>query len=177
MTALATQTSEQARKPRPWLHSVFGICCLALLLAVRIAGGSPVGFIYDPNRLHCITDFHLGVFVKHQPSQFQRSELVMFKPVPALWYVREPFVLKRVVALPGDHLVIKGESVIVNGKEVVHGLELASVYMKSLEQLQRDEMVPDGRLFVIGDAQRSDDSRYWGYLEATKVVGTANRLF
>jgi conjugal transfer pilin signal peptidase TrbI len=37
--------------------------------------------------------------------------------------------------------------------------------------------VPAGKLFVIGDASLSDDSRYWGYLDASKVVGTAHRLF
>ena len=177
MTAVTATPIREVRPPRRWLHSVSGICCLAVLLAVRLAGGMPVGLVYDPNRLHCLTDFHLGVFLKHRPSQFVQGNLVMFPPVPALSYVREPYVLKRVAAVPGDHLVIKGQSVIVNGHEVVRGLELADVYNVSREQLQRDEQVPAGKLFVIGDAERSDDSRYWGYLDAAKVVGTARRVF
>lgn len=177
MNAVTSVPINAARAPRKWLHSAFGICCLTVLLAARLAGGMPFGLIYDPNRLHCLTDFHLGVFVKHRPSQFVQRDLVMFQPVPALSYVREPYVLKRVAAVPGDHLVIKGQSVLVNGHEVVRGLELADVYKVSPEQLQRDEQVPPGKLFVIGDAVRSDDSRYWGYLDATKVVGTARRVF
>lgn len=177
MNAVTAHTINEARAPRKWLHSVFGIACLAVLLAGRVAGGMPFGLVYDPNRLHCLTDFHLGVFLKHRPSHFAQRDLVMFQPVPALSYVREPYVLKRVAAVPGDHLVIKGQAVIVNGREVVHGLELADVYKVTAEQLQRDEQVPAGKLFVIGDASRSDDSRYWGYLDATKVVGTAHRVF
>lgn len=163
--------------PRKWLHSVFGIVCILVLLSVRLAGGVPFGLAYDPNREHCLIDYHLGFFMKHHPSEFHRSDLVMFPPVPALSYVREPFVLKRVAAIPGDHLVIKDQVVSVNGREVVRGLVLASIYKKTPAELQRDEIVPPGRLFVFGDADRSDDSRYWGYLESSKVVGTVKRLF
>lgn len=166
-----------SRPSRKWMHSVFGIVCILVLLSVRLAGGMPIGLAYDPNREHCLTDFHLGLFVKHRPSEFHRSDLVMFLPVPALSYVREPFVLKRVAAIPGDHLVIKDQVVTVNGREVVRGLALANVYGKTAAELQRDEVVPPGRLFVFGDAARSDDSRYWGYLESTKVVGIVTRLF
>ena len=175
-TAFQEQTSAP-RTPRKWLHSVFGIVCILTLLAVRLAGGMPFGLAYDPNREHCLTDFHLGFFMKHRPSEFHRSDLVMFLPVPALSYVREPFVLKRVAAIPRDHLVIKDQVVSVNGHEVVRGLVLASIYKKTPTDLERDEIVPSGRLFVFGDADRSDDSRYWGYLESAKVVGTVHRLF
>ena len=176
-TATLQQEAGVPRPPRKWLHSVFGIVCILVLLAVRLAGGMPFGFAYDPNREHCLTDFHLGFFVKHHPSEIHRSDLVMFLPVPALSYVRQPFVLKRVAAVAGDHLVIKDQVVTVNGREVVRGLVLASVYKTTPQQLQRDETVPPGRLFVFGDADRSDDSRYWGYLDSAKVVGTVKRLF
>ena len=164
-------------RSRKWGHSLFGIACLLILFAVRELGGMPFGFIYDPNRVHCLTDFHLGVFLRHAPAQLHANELVMFKPVPALSYVRDPFVLKRIGAVPGDHLVIKGESVTVNGREIVHGLPLAGVYQRTPPDFARDEIVPAGRLFVMGNAVLSDDSRYWGYLESSKVVGTAVRLF
>lgn len=163
--------------PRPWLHSVFGIVCILVLLSVRMAGGMPFGFAYDPNREHCLTNFHLGVFLKHHPSEVHRADLVMFLPVPALSYVREPFVLKQVAAVAGDHLVIKDQLVSVNGHPVVRGLALAGIYGQTAAALERDEIVPPGRLFVFGDADRSDDSRYWGYLESSKVVGTVARLF
>lgn len=176
-TATLQEEAIAPRAPRKWLHSVFGIVCILVLLSVRLAGGMPFGLAYDPNREHCLIDYHLGFFVKHHPSEIHRSDLVMFLPVPALSYVHEPYVLKRVAAIPGDHLVIKDEMVSVNGHQVVRGLVLASVYRKTPAELQRDEIVPPGQLFVIGDAGRSDDSRYWGYLESTKVVGTVKRLF
>ena len=176
-TATLQEQPSAPRPPRKWLHSVFGIACILLLLSVRLAGGMPFGLAYDPNREHCLTDFHLGFFMKHRPAEVHRTDLVMFLPVPALSYVREPFVLKRVAAIPGDHLVIKDQVVSVNGREVVRGLVLASIYGKTPADFQRDEIVPPGRLFVFGDADRSDDSRYWGYLESAKVVGTVKRLF
>lgn len=176
---LTSGQHQPARQPRPRKcgHSAFGIVCLLILLAVREMGGMPLGLVYDPNREHCLTDFHLGAFLRHTPNRFHQGDLVMFKPVPALSYVRDPFVLKRVAAVPGDHLVIKGGIVCVNGREVARGLPLASFYKRSPSEFARDETVPAGRLFVVGNAERSDDSRYWGYLESSKVVGTAIRLF
>jgi conjugal transfer pilin signal peptidase TrbI len=163
--------------PRRWLHSAFGIAVLLVLFVVREMGGMPIGLVFDPNREHCLTDFHLGLFVRHTPARVQRDELVYFKPIPALSYVRDPYVLKRVAAVPGDHVVIKNGVVTVNGHAVVHGLPLAGVYNHTPAELARDETVPQGRLFVVGNADLSDDSRYWGYLESSKVVGTATRLF
>lgn len=163
--------------PRKWGHSAFGIAVLLVLFAVREMGGMPVGFVLDPNREHCLPDFHLGLFVRHKPALLHQNDLVYFKPIPELSYVRDPYVLKRVAAVPGDHVVIKNQVVSVNGHEVVHGLPLASLYKHTTAELERDETVPQGRLFVIGNADLSDDSRYWGYLDAAKVVGTATRLF
>lgn len=167
----------QPSRLRKWGHSVFGIACILTLLAVREMGGMPVGLVFDPNREHCLTDFHLGLFVRHTPAQLRQNDLVLFKPIAPLSYVRDPFILKRVAALPGDHVVIKNEVVSVNGHEIVHGLPLAGIYQHTASELERDEIVPRGHLFVIGNADRSDDSRYWGYLESSKVVATATRLF
>jgi len=163
--------------PRRWGHSAFGIAVLAVLFAVREMGGMPVGLVFDPNREHCLPDFHLGLFVRHTPTQLHQNDLVYFKPVPALSYVRDPYVLKRVAAVAGDHLVIRGEVVSVNGHEIARGLPLAGIYKHTARELERNETVPQGRLFVIGNAVLSDDSRYWGYLDVAKVVGTATRLF
>ena len=167
----------EAKRPGRWAHSVFGIACLLALLAVREMGGMPFGLVYDPNRAHCLTNFHLGLFVRHAPAQLHDDDLVMFKPIPALSYVRDPFILKRVAAVPGDRILIKDDVVSVNGRPIVHGLPLAGIYKRSVAELARDEIVPPGHVFLIGDADRSDDSRYWGYLEISKVVGTATRLF
>ena len=178
MTATSPRVAAIAAKPgRPWLHSVFGIVCVLSILGVRLNGGIPFGFGYDPNREHCMTDFHLGFYVLNHPTEIARTEIVMFPPVPALSYVHDAYIAKRVAAVPGDHLVIKDGVVSVNGQEVVRGLALAGVYKRTPKEFERDETVPRGRLFVVGNHADSDDSRYWGYLDASKVAGIVHKLF
>ena len=178
MTAITTEPNVSSSSPSgKWKHSAFGIVCVVLILAVRLAHGIPFGFVYDPNREHCLTTFHLGVFLLRQPTEIRRDDLVMFLPVPQLAYVREPYVGKQVAAVAGDHLVIKGQSIIVNGREVAHGLPLAANHKRAIADLQRDETVPPGQLFVLGNHPLSDDSRYWGYLDASKVAARVHRLF
>ena len=63
-----------------------------------------------------------------------------------------PFLVKRVIGLPGDHLTSKGNTIYVNG----------------------DLVVPPGKYFMMGDNHGdSCDSRYWGPLPANLVVGKA----
>ena len=176
MNTLAQPSSSESTA-RPWLHSVFGIVVVLTLLAIRLGHGIPFGFGYDPNREHCMTDFHLGFYVLNHPSKVGRNEIVMFPPVPALSYVHDQYIAKRVAAVPGDHLVIKDQVVSVNGHEVVRGLALAGIYKRTFQQLARDEIVPPGRLFVVGNHDHSDDSRYWGYLDSTMVAGIVHKLF
>ena len=80
-------------------------------------------------------------------------------------------LVKRVIAVGGDHLVIKNEKVIVNGKE------LSEPYvMKGNKTYGNINMViPKGEVFCMGDNRmRSFDSRYpeVGCIPQNKIIGT-----
>jgi signal peptidase I len=85
--------------------------------------------------------------------------------------------IKRVIALPGETLEIRGTQVIINGKPLS---EPYADYSDStlLRSLERDRLgplvVPPGHLFMMGDNRdHSMDSRVWGFLDQAKVKGKA----
>lgn len=84
-------------------------------------------------------------------------------------------LVKRVVGLPGDHVVCCD----VQGRIQVNGVSLDEPYLApgGTDQVRFDLLVPAGRIFVLGDNRaRSEDSRYHldvqnGTVPLSDVVG------
>jgi len=83
--------------------------------------------------------------------------------------------IKKIGAVPGDRVKIaKGELFINN--ELVGALDVAEKAAAKLgvqtATFERDTVVPEGYVFMIGTKPRSYDSRYWGLLPAGNVIGS-----
>jgi signal peptidase I len=101
-----------------------------------------------------------------------RGDIVLFRLPPAA----EPYcrlggvVLKRVIGVGGDRIREQSGRVIVNGRL------LAEPYVPARERDNRSGSwaTPRGSLFVLGDNRvNSCDSRYWGPLSLSRVLGRA----
>ena len=81
-----------------------------------------------------------------------------------------PFLVKRVIGLPGDHLTSKGNTIYVNGKV----LDQTWSYYNPVSPAIGNVVVPKNTYFMMGDNHGdSCDSRYWWPLPANLVVGKA----
>lgn len=74
-------------------------------------------------------------------------------------------VIKRIIGLPGDHVIIKDNIVYVNGTELVE-----DYLYEEMNTADLDVIVPQGRVFVMGDNRNvSFDSRYTECVEVKSI--------
>ena len=137
------------------------------------------------------------VFMGEGPK---RGDIAVFE------YPKDPRkdYIKRIVGLPGDHIVYRNKRLYLNGEPV--GYESKGAYNYLNEQAQKvesvhfnesfkegihsilvrpfaysdptDTVVPEGHYFAMGDNRdNSNDSRYWGFVPAHRLVGKAVAIF
>lgn len=85
-------------------------------------------------------------------------------------YPRDPEqeYIKRVIGVPGDHVVVS------NGKVFVNGQEIDEAYIAAAPVYQSEWIVPENSLFVLGDNRNnSSDSHNWGPVPMENVIGKA----
>ncbi|MCO6414312.1 MAG: signal peptidase I [Thiogranum sp.] len=126
----------------------------------------------------------------------QRGDVVVFR------FPKDPHVdyIKRVVGVPGDHVVYKNKTLYVNGEKVpqipagtymgtgsglsMSGADRRREALGAVEHdilvapgahgVTADVVVPPGHYFVMGDNRdNSNDSRYWGFVPDENLVGRA----
>jgi signal peptidase I len=83
----------------------------------------------------------------------------------------KPFV-KRIVGLPGDTIGVRGGHVVRNG---VRAVEPFAAPCGNAAECNLDPIVvPSGHYFLMGDNRGdSDDSRYWGPVARSQIIGHA----
>lgn len=127
-----------------------------------------------------------------------RGELVVFRSPGDSHQI----LIKRIVAIGGDKIQLKNKKLFLNGSEqqepfATHKMDGLDEFRDNFPQepntqlanpdwglaLKRDTkngelVVPPGKLFVMGDnREMSLDSRYFGYVEATSVVGKPQLIY
>lgn len=84
-----------------------------------------------------------------------RGDIVVFKSHLLTEDGKEKDLIKRVIAIPGDHLVIRGGRVYIDESEMVEPYLNGSFTRGDL-----DIIIPEGKIFVMGDnREKSLDSR------------------
>ena len=81
-------------------------------------------------------------------------------------------LIKRVIGLPGDHIEIRDQQVLVNG------VVLNEPYIEAPANDNRSWDVPEGNYFVLGDNRNnSSDSRSWSFLPRENILGQAEFVY
>ena len=77
---------------------------------------------------------------------------------------------KRFIGCPGDTLRTQGTKFYLNGERiaVASGHDSKGVAVSSF---RFNGVIPAGSYFVLGDGGRSYDSRYWGFVKKSWIVG------
>jgi signal peptidase I len=149
--------------------SIFLFVYLLVLQPHKIKGGS-----MDPN-------FHDGEFlltdkVTYRFGEPKRGDVIVFKAPPD---DQEEYI-KRIIALPGDTVMIQGGKVFVNGEEL-HEPYLDSNLQTAAGNFALEGVplkVPANSYFLMGDNRNhSFDSRNFGFINKSKFIGKAWLLY
>lgn len=91
--------------------------------------------------------------------------------------------VQRVVAVEGDIVEVREKDLIINGNIIDEEYAVhndTNIIPKG--RVNRDfygpETVPENSYFVMGDNRdRSHDSRFWGFVDRTKIKGTVDKVY
>jgi signal peptidase I len=139
---------------------------LLLLIVFAVMGmrpGQVTGFSMEP-RIES-DEFVLINALAYRFGPPQRGDIIAFRherSAPSVY-------LKRVIGVPGDRIEI------VRGSVSVNGAPLAEPYVAFPDARSFPPVtVPPAAYYVLGDNRaKSDDSRAWGFVPASDVIGRA----
>ncbi|MFA7244090.1 MAG: signal peptidase I [Patescibacteria group bacterium] len=122
------------------------------------------------------TEYLLAEKLTYSLYQPNRGDVVIFK------YPKNPSVnfIKRVIGLPGETVTIENNTIKIINNDHPNGFMLdESAYLPSGTQTITGEKIysitlRDKEYFVMGDnREHSSDSREWGVLPKTNIIGRA----
>jgi len=140
------------------LSAVLFLAINALSARVRVDGFSMKPTLQDG-------EFVLVNRLAYKMGSPQRGDIIVFH------FPLDPAsqdLIKRVIGLPGDHIVVE------NGLVTINGQPLNEPYIASPPLYSGEWAIPNGELFVLGDNRNdSSDSHSWGMLPEDEIVGKA----
>lgn len=104
-----------------------------------------------------------------------RGDVIVLKD-PSNGPDKKDFLVKRIVGTPGDVIEVKGHMLYINGKAQEETYTDVPIEDPDFGPLKLE----DGRYFVMGDNrhfQMSKDSRKFGSITKTEIVGRAEFIF
>ncbi len=151
----------------------FFIIALAVIIPIRL-------YIMQPfvvSGLSMYPTFHDKDYLivdklSYEIGSPHRGDVVVFQ------YPGDPskFFIKRMIGLPGDHVVITNGKVTIYNAEHPDGLKLDETKFVPDPQLTDniDKIVPADSYYVMGDNRKeSYDSRGWGFVPKKLLTGRA----
>lgn len=107
------------------------------------------------------------LLLKKYDKSYERFEVIVFN-------YKDEKLIKRIIGLPGDHIVYKDNKLYINNEYVAESMIDKRTYDFDLKELGFDT-IPDHYYFVLGDNRiNSKDSRMIGLINEKDILGTTN---
>lgn len=180
---LRLETLIPNRSLREWVEALVYAVLLAVIVRTfifapfKIPSGSMEPTIQIGDHIFA-TNYSYGIRVpffekKLFPQKIERGDIIIF-PYPVK---PEVDYIKRVVAVGGDTISVKGDRVYIDGVLQDEPFAYHDPSRGAPEDFPPTK-VPPGKLFMMGDNRRnSADSRVWGFLEAATVRGKGRIVY
>jgi conjugal transfer pilin signal peptidase TrbI len=165
-----------ARRREPWdRFALKALLVLTLILTVGAYACDRYRIGIDDQRAQCLPPYR-WYLIDTFDRRVERDRLVAFAATDAMAPYFEPdqTVIKRVLGVPGDQVSVTADGTSVNSVVIAQS---DPALAKRPADLVRDQVVPDGHVWVMGATRDSFDSRYWGALPVGQIIGRAYALF
>lgn len=149
-------------------ESPFFLLTIAAVILFRIYVAEPYlvdGRSMDPT-------FGTGDYlIVEKISELKRNEVVVFNATDA-GYPKRNFI-KRIIGLPGETVIVKDNTVKIINSANPDGFVVDQSYVTHTAKGSYQKTLAGDEYFVMGDNRtESFDSRYWGSLHKTNIIGT-----
>lgn len=115
--------------------------------------------------------------LSYKRSQPQRGDIVLYR------YPKDPsrIYMNRIIGFPGESVLLKDHRIFINGEQLKDNWAV-KVRHYNAGRLARRNMppvaVPQDSYYVLGDnAARSQDSRFWGCVTKSSLIGKVFKRF
>jgi signal peptidase I len=160
----------------------FALIVIFIVLPIRLFVAQPfvvVGTSMEPTFVN--NDYLIVDELSYRLGLPERGDVVVFKydntygvpdGSPADGSSDSKFFIKRIIGLPGETVDIRGGKVTITNAKNPQGFVLNEPYIKELPVNTMTVTLDKSHYFVMGDNREvSFDSRSWGPLPASKLVG------
>jgi signal peptidase I len=180
----STAAPVAARKPNAWKRTAIEwvvVLAVAVAVALLISATSIQAFFIPSVSMESTLHKEDRVLVNkwsYRLHAVHRGDVVVFSK-PKDLVSNDKDLIKRVVGLPGDKVTIADGHVYIDGHQLNEpyldkGTVTASVAGKWGCTPEAPCVIPKGQLWVMGDNRgNSEDSRYFGTIPESSVVGRA----
>ncbi len=182
--------SSPAKPPRDWssVLSTIGLFLLAPIIAFFITTFAFQSYQVDGQSMETTLQNNDRLIVEKIPRSWakitrhpylpHRGDIVVFNQTGFFGNggAVSKQLIKRVIALPGEHIVIKKGAVTIYNNQYPQGFNPDQTAKYKLASAQTsgdvDLTVPAGTIFVCGDNRaNSEDSRFFGPVSSGNIVG------
>ena len=159
------------------MHILAAMAAGALLTVASLHGKTPC-LVWNAS-----PSVPLGLY-RIEPGPVRRSDLVLIRLSPDIaelaarrnYLPKSAYLIKFVLAVAGDRVCRLGDRIFVRGVLAARALTRDSLG-QPMPSWQGCRRLAYGDLFLLADNQQSFDSRYFGVVAASDVVGRAVLLW
>jgi signal peptidase I len=160
------------QKQKSFVRDFLEVVVLALALYIIINFAVQTIHVMGPSMQNTLqnNDFLVASKVSYHLHDPQRGDIIVFKPSNDASHD----YIKRIIAVPGDHLRIAHAQVFINGHLLREDYLPEPWTWTDTWNQGNEDVVPPNSYFVMGDNRNhSTDSRFLGYQKKDQFLGKA----
>lgn len=152
---------------------VTAIVLSAVTASAVYAAGTRWSIAIDSQENLCLPPYRVWVIDKKQTTPIQGEVFAFSAQGLAPVFEDGTTIVKVLEGMPGDKVSVTADTTSINGVTVADGLQVATDLGIEPSRYVRTGEIPGNSYWFFGRSADSFDSRYWGSVKKTQIVGRA----